>query len=119
MMSITELVGVPAAINIGIRNAKQATMITTLGNPRAEYTDECQAITNPRLRALTVFENVGPFKARGLAPAVAALREIFRDTAAREGEVAAGLGNMGMLCARLVRGSAIRSAITRGARRST
>lgn len=105
-MSIIDLVSVPAGINAGIRNAKQATMISTLGNPREEYTDECQPITNTRLRALVVFEDVGPFKARGLAPAVASLREVFGKIAVQQAEVAAGLGNMGMLCARLVRGSA-------------
>jgi hypothetical protein len=105
-MSVTDLVGVPAGINGGVQNAKQSTMIATLGNPREEYTDECQGITNPRLRALIVFEDVGPFKARGLGPAVASLRTVFQRIAIEESEVATGLGNMGMLCARLVRGSA-------------
>jgi hypothetical protein len=81
-------------------------MLTLMGNPRGDYDDECREVTNPQLRALIVHEDVGPFRARGLAPAVEALRAILADVVGSEPRVHAGLGTAGMLCARLVRGSA-------------
>jgi hypothetical protein len=105
-MAIQDLVPVPPGINPGVTNAKQATMLAILGSPRQNFSDECQPVTNPRLRPLIVTANVGPFAVTGLQPAVASLREVVRDIDAEEAEVAAGLGTAGMLCARFVRGSA-------------
>jgi hypothetical protein len=105
-VAITDLIDVPSGINSGVSNAKQSTMLTLLGNPRDQYTDDCQPVTSPRLAALVVFESAGPFRVRGLAPAVAALRSIFAEVATKAPDVHAGLGTAGMLCARLVRGSA-------------
>jgi D-alanyl-D-alanine dipeptidase len=48
---------------------------------------------------------VGPFRARGLAPALDALTAIFVEIKRENGEVFAALGTAGMLCARFVRGS--------------
>src|SRR5712691_13388414 len=51
-------------------------------------------------------EDVGPFRVTGLAPAVSSLREVMAEIRQAEPDVFAGLGSSGMLCARLVRGSA-------------
>jgi hypothetical protein len=48
-MALTDLVAVPAGINQNVRNARQATMLALLGNPRDSYDQECREITNPRL----------------------------------------------------------------------
>jgi hypothetical protein len=104
-MAITDLIRIPADINRGVTNAKQATMLSLVGNPRDDYTDECQPLTNPRLSALVVFESVGTFRVRGLQPAVAALRSILAEIATGAPDVHTALGTAGMLCARLVRGS--------------
>lgn len=97
-------------LNGDLHGARNATMLEILGNPRADYASDCRDPTNPRIARLIVREDVGPFKARGLAPAVAALRRIFVDIRAHESDVYGRLGNMGMLCCRFVRGS--RSAIS-------
>jgi hypothetical protein len=52
-------------------------------------------------------EDVGPFKARGLEPAVTSLKRVMDEIREEEPEVYQGLGSSGMLCARLVRGSAV------------
>jgi Putative peptidoglycan binding domain/D-alanyl-D-alanine carboxypeptidase len=105
-MGITDPIDIPPGINPGVSSAKQSTMLAVLGNPRDTYDVDCQDITNPRLAARIVFESVGPFRVRGLAPAVASLRTVVGQIAAEAPDVHASLGTAGMLCARLVRGSA-------------
>lgn len=105
-MAITDLIDRPANPNKpGVSNAKQATMLALLGNPRSDYTEDCQEVTEPRLKPLMVLESVGPFRVRGLKPAVEGLRTIFTEVKSHFPKVHAALGTAGMLCARLVRGS--------------
>lgn len=92
-------------INGGLRGARNATMLQVLGGPRGSYSEECQDPTNPGLIPLIVREDVGPFEARGLRPAVAALRRILDDVKADEPDLHRRLGNAGMLCCRFVRDS--------------
>jgi hypothetical protein len=105
-MAIMDRIAVPLDINDGVSSAKQTTMLSLLGNPRGAYTDECQPITSPTLAALIVIESVGPFRVQGIRPAVASLRAVLLEVAATSPDVHAALGTEGMLCARLVRGSA-------------
>jgi hypothetical protein len=65
-MALTDLVPVPAGINQGVANARQATMLALLGNPPDIYDQECREMTNPRLAGLMN----GPLHVRGLRPAV-------------------------------------------------
>jgi hypothetical protein len=105
-MAITDLTGIPRGINQGVSSAKQTTMLSALGNPRGDYDDTCQEVTHPRMRNLIATKDVGPFRARGLVPALEALTTIFAEIKREQPEVYAGLGTAGMLCARFVRGSA-------------
>lgn len=105
-MSITDVVPVPAGLNPALGCARQQTMLALLGNPRGGYDATCQPITNPKLRALVVTEDAGPFRVTGLRPATQDLKVIFAAIKREEPEVYAGLGSAGMLCARLIRGSA-------------
>ncbi len=103
--TITRLVPVPTNINVGVSSAKQATMLALLGNPRANYDDVCREVTNPMLTARIKVADVGPFRVRGLGPAVASLKEVMAEIAVTQPDVHAQLGTAGMLCARLVRGT--------------
>jgi hypothetical protein len=93
------------AINGDFRGARNRTMLHLLGNPRGDYSQECQGPTNPRIKDLVVVEDVGPFKVRGLKPAVAGLKNVFDDVRKANKDVYERLGNVGMLCCRFVRGS--------------
>jgi hypothetical protein len=109
-MQLTDLVPVPPGINRmadgrKVVNAKQATMLSLLGNPRADYGEDCRDITNPRLKPLIETRQLGPIKVRGLRPAVDGLERIMADILAKAPEIHAVLGTAGMLCARFVRGS--------------
>ena len=106
MSTITKLVPIPSGINQGIKPARQQTMLSLIGNPRATYTSKCQNPTNPRISSLIVVETVGRLKVRGLSPAVASLRAVIDEIRTSIPDVYETLGHMGMLCARLVRGSA-------------
>lgn len=106
-MPITDLIPIPDDLNPGVNAARQVTMKALLGNPRGSFTRDCQPITNPTLRGLVRTAHVGPFRVTGLAPAVDSLREVMADIREQEPEVFEGLGTAGMLCARLVRGSAV------------
>jgi hypothetical protein len=88
-----------------VPSAKQSTMLTLLGNPRVDVSEDCQAVTNARMKPLIVTENVGPFKVTGLRPAVRSLREVMTDVKKREPDLHNLLSSAGMLCVRFVRGS--------------
>ncbi|MBK7849442.1 MAG: hypothetical protein IPJ73_21680 [Zoogloea sp.] len=77
MSTITKLVPIPSGINQGIKPARQQTMLSLIGNPRATYTSKCQNPTNPLISSLIVVETVGRLKVRGLSPAVASLRAVI------------------------------------------
>ena len=106
-MAITDLIPIPAGINPGLNAARQITMKTLLGTPRGNFSKECKPVTNSILKALMRTEDVGHFKVTGLAPMIEVLRAVFADIKEEEPEVFAGLGTAGVLCARLVRGSAV------------
>lgn len=105
-MNLTRLVPVPGGINSGLTSARQSTMLALLGNPRGSYNQDCQPVTHPQLMPLIVLRHVGPFKVRGLRPAVDSLGEVMADIRIEAPEVFAALGSAGMLCVRNQRGSA-------------
>jgi Putative peptidoglycan-binding domain-containing protein len=105
-MPITDLIPIPQNINNGVNAARQITMKSLLGVPRGNFTRQCQPVTNPVLKGLIKTDDVGPFRVTGLAPAVESLKEVLAEVRSEQAEVFAGLGTAGMLCARLVTGSA-------------
>ena len=92
-------------LNGSLQSARNKTMLAVLGSPRGSYSDEDQEPTNPSICGLLISEDFGPFKVRGLKPAVSALRTILEDVRQAEPTIYSRLGSAGMLCCRLVRGS--------------
>jgi hypothetical protein len=93
-------------INGDIKGTTNSTMLTLIGNPRGTYDKECRDPTNHRILALMKVQDVGPFRVRGLAPAVDVLARILDDIEREKPDIHAVLNHVGMLCCRLVRGSA-------------
>ncbi len=104
---LTRLVPRPKAneINGGLSPCKQSTLIGLLGRPRDSYSTDCQPVTNAALKPMIVIEDVGPFRVTGLKPAVESLRRVFAAVKKKRPDLYEAVGNMGMLCARNVRGS--------------
>lgn len=92
------------AINSGLTNAKQSTMLRIFGKP-GKLSKNCSEPTNPKVQALLVTRNVGPFKVRGIKPAVDSLARIFARVKAKDPELYEAIQTAGMLCCRAVRGS--------------
>jgi hypothetical protein len=80
-------------------------MLSLLGNPRSNYSQDCQPVTNNRLKAHIKTKNVGPFKATGFDLALESLIEVMADIRIEQPSVFAALSSAGMLCCRFKRGS--------------
>ncbi|MCE9559342.1 MAG: M15 family metallopeptidase [Armatimonadetes bacterium] len=104
-MNYQDSVPLPPAssINTGLSPARPTTMRMLLGDPRSDYSDECQEVTNPKLLDRIVRRNVGPFDVTGLDKAVASLASIFARVRVELPELYALLRSDGMLCVRKVR----------------
>ncbi len=92
-------------LNGALRGARNATMLSLVGNPRGTYDQTCRPPTNANIRALVETADLGPFRATGLKPAVASLKAIMADIEAEFPAIHAVMSTAGMLCCRLVRGS--------------
>lgn len=106
-MALSTLIPVPAGINLGVRAARQATMLQLLGSPRHTYSRECQPVSNSTLKEHIVTRSVGPFRVTGFDKAVDSLTEIMTAIKAARPDIHEALGSAGMLCARFVRGSEV------------
>jgi hypothetical protein len=93
------------AFNTGLTACTNAFMTTTFGEPRDDYSGDCQDVTNANLSGRIKRESVGPFTARGLDSAIASLRAVMTTIQTDQRLVYRVLGTQGMLCARYVRGS--------------
>ncbi len=95
----------PSSINSGLSPARPATLRRLLGEPRADYTSQCQAVTNPSIARRLVTRDVGPFRVTGLDVAVSSLLRVMALVRQHRPDAYDVIGTAGMLCARLVRGS--------------
>ncbi|MBW4542035.1 MAG: M15 family metallopeptidase [Myxacorys chilensis ATA2-1-KO14] len=101
----TRLISTPsrATINQNLTSPDADLMIKLLGKP-GRLTENCSDLTNPQIKRLIVTRNVGPLKATGLKPAIAALDRIFAQVKRDKPELYRQIGTAGMLCVRKVRG---------------
>ncbi len=101
MEDFTELVDVPPAedMNSGLHSASEATMLAIFGRP-GPLTADCSDATNPDVEALLVTADVGPFRVRGLRPAVESLQELFDQLKQECPDLYAAVKTDGMFCCR-------------------
>ena len=92
-MPLTTLVPIPAVLNPGLSSARQATMLSLLGKPRATFSAACQAISHPTLNTLVQTRDFGIFRATGLKPALDSLAAVLADIKAEKPAVYAALGS--------------------------
>ena len=93
------------AANDGLTVATPAFLEALIGPPRADLSDDCQAADNPRLTGLLETADVGPIRARLLAPALVSLRQVFANVQVFEPELYRRITSAGSLCVRRIRGT--------------
>jgi peptidoglycan hydrolase-like protein with peptidoglycan-binding domain len=104
---LTKLIPKPrhGVVNIGLHAVNNHYMLKVLGNPRRNYSEDCQPVEDAKLKRNIIVASVGPFKVQGLAPAVSSLKLVMRDIRRNWPAVYAALGTVGMLCCRYQRNS--------------
>jgi hypothetical protein len=91
--------------NKGVTQPRNKTMLEVLGNPRESYSQECQGITNPRLKDLVETRQVGPIKVTMLKPALDSLERVMNRLKETDPDIYEKVGTAGALCVRFIRGS--------------
>jgi uncharacterized coiled-coil protein SlyX len=91
--------------NKGITQPRNRTMLEILGNPRESYSQDCQGVTNPALKALQETRQVGPIKVTMLKPALDSLERVMNRLKESDPDIYAKVGTAGALCVRFIRGS--------------
>ena len=91
--------------NKGVTQPRNKTMLEVLGNPRDSYSQDCQGITNPRLKELVETRQVGPIKVTMLKPALDSLERVMSRLKETDPDIYEKVGTAGALCVRFIRGS--------------
>ncbi|WP_420006753.1 M15 family metallopeptidase [Arenibacterium sp. LLYu02] len=92
-------------VNDGLKVAGGEYLEEQLGRPREDLTDECQAMTNERLKDKLVLEDVGPIRVRMLQPAIDSLKVVFNNIQKADPDLYARINTAGSLCVRRIRGT--------------
>lgn len=94
-----------ARFNKGITQPGNKVMLEILGQPRENYSTDCQPVTQPRLKALLEARQIGPINVTMVRPALDSVARILAKLQKTEPDIYAAVGTAGALCARLICGS--------------
>mgnify|MGYP000707627644 CR=1 FL=1 len=92
-------------VNDGLQVAGGTYLEEQLGRPRDDLNDECQPMTNERLKDKLVLEDVGPIRVRMLAPAIESLKVVFNNIQKADPDLYDRINTAGSLCVRRIRGT--------------
>lgn len=92
-------------INQGLFVASPSYLAEKLGMPRPDLNDNCQAMTNPRLKDKLITDTVGPIRVQMLLPAAESLKRVFDKVRSVDPELYDRINTAGSLCVRRIRGS--------------
>ena len=92
-------------INEGVTVATPRFLEEFLGRPRESLSDNCEPMTNPKLKSALVVEQVGPIRVRMLRPALDSLKRVFSAIQATDPDLYARINTAGSLCVRQIRGT--------------
>ena len=92
-------------LNKGLSVAGPSFLEKTLGRPRENLSDNCEGMTNEKLKRMLVLETVGPIRVRMLQPAVDSLKRVFANVQAADPDLYARINTAGSLCVRQIRGT--------------
>lgn len=91
--------------NEGINVSSPSFLLEMFGAPRETLSDDCEPMTNPKLKDMLVTEDVGPIRVSMLRPAVDSMRHVFEKIKANDPDLYARISTAGALCVRRIRGS--------------
>ncbi|MFN3825115.1 MAG: M15 family metallopeptidase [Pseudorhodobacter sp.] len=92
-------------INTGLSVASPSFLLEMFGPPREQLSDDCEPMTNPKLREMLVLADVGPIRVNMLRPAVESIRRVFEEVKAMDIDLYNRISTAGALCVRRIRGS--------------
>ncbi|MFT7059381.1 MAG: hypothetical protein ACJASV_001890 [Pseudorhodobacter sp.] len=92
-------------INNGISVSRPSFLLEMFGPPREQLSDDCEAMTNPKLKELLVLGDVGPIRVNMLRPAVESMRRVFERVKQTDVDLYNRISTAGALCVRRIRGS--------------
>lgn len=98
---------IPSGLNQNLTSPCSSFYMQLIGEPRLDrvYSEDPSDATNPILLKLCKTENVGPFRATGLKPAVDSLKEVMSEIALKYPDLINRLNNGGMRVVRYVSGT--------------
>ena len=105
--SYAQVVVIPhrRTLNQGMTVATPRFLEEKLGRPRETLSDDCEPMTNERLRDQLVLAEVGPIRVRMLEPAVESLERVFEQVRRTDPDLYDRIGTAGSLCVRRIRGT--------------
>lgn len=92
-------------VNSGISVASPTFLEQFLGRPRQVLSDNCEPMTNPKLKGMLVLADVGPIKVRMLQPAADSIKRVFEKVRATDADLYERINTSGSLCVRQIRGT--------------
>lgn len=92
-------------VNKGISVATPSFLEGMLGKPRDVLSDQCESMTNAKLSAMLVLEEVGPVRVQMLQPAIDSLKRVFGNVEKTDPDLYARINTAGALCVRQIRGA--------------
>lgn len=92
-------------VNPGISVGNPTFLEGFLGRPREVLSNDCEPMTNPKLKSMLVLEDVGPIRVRMLRPAADSIKRIFAKVKATDPDLYARINTAGSLCVRQIRGT--------------
>lgn len=100
----SELDDIPSGLNQNLTSPQAPLYLQLFGEPRLDrvYSDKPSEATNPALLKLCKTDNVGPFRATGLKPAVDSLKEVMSEITNKYPDLICRLNNGGMRVVRYV-----------------
>ena len=96
-------------VNKSISVASPSFLEGFLGRPREVLSDDCESMTNPKLKELLIVEQVGPIKVTMLRPALDSMKRVFEKVQAADPDLYARISTAGSLCVRRIRGTTDRT----------
>jgi hypothetical protein len=92
-------------VNQGLTVGGSGFLEEFIGRPRETLSDNCDPMTNPKLKAMLRLEDVGPIRVNMLQPAIDSLKRVFANVQSTDPDLYARINTAGSLCVRQIRGT--------------